>query len=131
MKRKISKDQLELPLMGQGANAIQHFTRWHDTRLKAETNWLYNIATTARAEFERYAPDKSRIEEIADIKHSQWGEWRGEMFSVAQAKATLKFLRRFRADQNERIARLRQFCTELNERGIDTSEIDTFINLEK
>lgn len=131
MKRKISKGQLELPLVGQGANAIKHFTRWHDERLKAETNWLYNIAKTARAEFQRYSPDRNRIEEIADIKHSQWGKYRGEMFSVEQAKATLKFLRRFHADQSERVARLRQFCAELNERGIDTSEIDTFVNMEK
>lgn len=131
MKRKISKDQLGLPLMGQGANAVQHFTRWHDARLKAETNWLYNIAKTARGEYERYSPDRSRLEEIADIKHSQWGKYKGEMFSVAQAKYTLKFLRRFRADQSERIARLRQFCAELNERGIDTSEINQFVSMEK
>ena len=131
MKRKISKDQLKPPLVGQGANAVVHFTRWHDERLKAETNWLYNIAKTAHSEFEHYSPDRSRLEEIADIKHSRWGKYKGELFSVEQSKATLKFLRRFHADQRERIARLRQFCAELNERGIDTSEIDTFVNMEK
>lgn len=130
MKHKVHPEQLALPI-GQGGVAAQVFTRWHDKRLQGETNWVYNIAVTARKDYERNAPLRSALEEASRTKHSKWAKVRGDWVSVLQAKATLGFLGRFRSDQCERVRLLEKYCAELRFRGFDTSEIDDFCAIEK
>lgn len=130
MKKKVHPDQLALPI-GQGSDSTESYTRWHDERLKKEINWLYNIAVTARRDYERNMPMRSAYEEASRVKHSAWAKIRGEFVSVSQAKAVLGFLGRFRADQCERVRIIVKYCAELRDRGFDTSEIDSFCDMEK